>query len=88
MRKSGHSRYTIKAKLRAKGVDSAILDALEEDEAAEKEAAWIYARKRNLGPYRPPHDRELLKQKDLAAFARRGYSFEIASQILDSDSVS
>lgn len=88
--KAGHSYRMIAMKLRAKGIDETILDeTINEhcDADTEHRAAWVYARKRGLGPYRTK-DRDVYKQKDLASFARRGFSFEIASQILDSEMVS
>jgi regulatory protein len=82
----GRSLYRIAAGLAAKGVDredaNAALDSLREA-AAEPDlvAAANFARRRRLGPYRTaaPADR---RERELAAFARAGFSRRIAELIL------
>jgi len=62
---------------------SAALDSLAPDAAAaDLAAALVYARRRRLGPFRPPVDREARYRQDLAALARRGFSYAIASQVM------
>lgn len=50
-------------------------------------AAAAFARKRKLGPYRDPAQRAEMRQKDLGALARRGFSQAVAMKVLSADSV-
>lgn len=74
----------IRARLIAKGVDRAVAgDALaalrEERSDPDLAAACVFARRRRLGPYRSgAADRA----RDLAAFARAGFSRQIAERVL------
>ena len=85
---SGQSLAMIRLKLQAKGINSADIDAAIErlkDERGENlalEAARTYVRKRRLGPYRPKDQRADKQDKDLAALARRGFSYDIATAAL------
>lgn len=91
LRQRGNSERMIYAKLIAKGLNTEqIAQALEEyardqnvDSTADIEyaAAEKYARKRRLGPYRQPQDRERY-EKDMAAMARAGFSFDIVKSVL------
>jgi regulatory protein len=83
----GKSSRAIAQKLAAKGVPSEIAEELliarrHDDPGVELAAARTYVRKRRLGPYRSPDQRGLYRQKDLAALARQGFSFDIARQAL------
>ena len=55
----------------------------EEAPDADTVAAQAYARRRRLGPHRPPDLRAERRQKDLAALARAGFSFDIARRVID-----
>ncbi|WP_298963120.1 RecX family transcriptional regulator [uncultured Roseibium sp.] len=84
MRRRGGSKRKIEAKLIAKGVDRDTLqNVLESDDEVELEAAIAFARRRRLGPYRKSSDRELRREKDLAAMCRAGFAFEVARQVID-----
>jgi len=79
----GQSLRTIRAGLAAKGVGAedaaAALDALAEDRDPEVAAACAFARRRRLGPFsRGPADRK----KELATFARAGFSRATAEAVL------
>lgn len=51
-------------------------------------AAAAYARRRKLGPYRvDPVRRAEMRQKDLGALARRGFSQTVAMKVLSAESV-
>jgi regulatory protein len=52
---------------------------------AELDAARAFARKRRLGPHREPDQRAQHRQKDLAALARQGFSFDTAKKALGTD---
>jgi regulatory protein len=93
--RKGLSARGMRAKLAEKGVPYAVVaEAVQEffDQAddceggLELEAANNYARRRHLGPYRQRlEQRGERRQRDLAALARQGFSFEIARQVIDSD---
>lgn len=81
----------IRRRLAAKGVDAEeidrALDALAEDGPdPEFAAAVAYARRRRFGPWRVPEARPERRQKDLAAMARAGFSYDMALQVIDADS--
>ena len=83
LRRRGGSARAITAKLRAKGVDRALIDAgLTGDDDDERAAAEAFARRRRLGPYRAV-ERAAFREKDLAAFARAGFGYEVARAIID-----
>lgn len=48
-------------------------------------AAFAYARRRRLGPYRPAPARADCRLKDLATLGRAGFSFAIARAVVDCD---
>lgn len=91
----GKSLGRIRQALSVKGVGKddvvAALERLEAESAApvsDLPAAAAFARKRKLGPYRAdPELRREMRQKDLGALARRGFSQAIAIKILSADSV-
>lgn len=87
LRRRGDSRRTIRAKLAAKGVDrelaaTALHEADEDSPNAELAAAVALARRRGLGPYRKK-DRAAVRDKDLAALARAGFSYDLARRVVD-----
>lgn len=92
----GKPRRHIRRALAEKGIAESLIDAAiteieDEMEAPDLRAAIRYARRRRLGPARPPDrrpssgsDAETRQfQKDLAAMARAGFSYEIAKTVLD-----
>lgn len=87
LRARGSSRRAIVEKLRAKGVERAVIDrALERAERdaidAELEAARAFARRRRLGPHRPPEERATRRLRDLGALARAGFGPDTARRAL------
>lgn len=83
----GKSARAIAQKLSARGVASDVTAQLlaarrEQQPGAELEAARAYVRKRRLGPFRRPEDRDAMRHKDLASLARQGFSFDVARQAL------
>lgn len=91
LHRKGASRRKIHAKLREKGVSGdivkAALEALEAEVEGDPELlrGIAYARRRRLGPLRAPDKRGERRQKDLAAMARAGFSFDIAKKVVDAD---
>jgi regulatory protein len=49
-------------------------------------AAVALARRRRLGPFRPPKDRKAHRAKDLAAMARAGFAYDLAKKVIDAAS--
>ena len=90
LRRRGGSTRGIAAKLRAKGVDpSAIGAALASHETDDAGAAWAFARRRRLVPYRTAERAERrgkdAREKDLAALMRAGFSYGLAKAVVDGD---
>lgn len=91
----GKSLGRIRQTLAVKGIGKDDVDAALERLAAESSApvsdlpaAAAFARKRKLGPYRgDPAQRAEMRQKDLGALARRGFSQAVAMKVLSADSV-
>ncbi len=87
----GLSEAAIARRLAVEGLDrgtvEAALTGLEGALSDEVSRAWIYCRKRGLGPYRAPELRDQRRNADLAALARRGFSYETARQVIDADAV-
>ena len=87
LHRRGTARRAIALDLRQRGLgDEEIEAALNslEDEAQEPDlaAAIAYARRRRIGCFRT-RDREAYREKDLAALARRGFSYGLAQRIID-----
>lgn len=89
MRARGASRLRVQASLLQKGVSAELAsDALGSSEAkgdgGDLVAAARYARRRRLGPFRlDPEQRSDRLQRDLGALARAGFSYSIASRVID-----
>ena len=80
----------IRARLRQKGVDGAVIDAaLARLTAAVGDpdlmAALALIRRRRLGPYRAAETRAEFRAKDLAALARAGFGYEIAIKVIEAE---
>jgi len=89
LRNSGRSARVITQKLKMKGVAPDVVTrtlAHATAELSEEEAARIWARKKRLGPFRrEASTRKNQRQRDLAAMARAGFSFQTAQKTLDED---
>ena len=87
LHRSGASRRKIEMSLKIKGVGSAdIANALETladaNPDAEFTAACRHAQRRRLGPWRRD-DRAARRDRDLAAMARAGFGYRMASNVID-----
>jgi len=80
--RGGKSKRAIAQKLAAKGVSSDKVEAALE-EADDLYAAAIFARKRAFGPFRRVELDEKRKAKELSAFARNGFSFDIGRKVFE-----
>ena len=91
MRERGLSARRIESHLSGKGVPSEISRETVKEvsgKGEEFEAALRYARRRRLGPFRlDPDVRDARRQRDLAALGRSGFSYEIASRIIEAEGV-
>ena len=80
--RGGRSRRMIAQKLSQKGVAGAtVAEAVAE--ADDFYAAVVLARKRAFGPFRKGELDEKRKAKELSAFARAGFSFEIGKRVFE-----
>lgn len=87
---SGNSLAQIKNKLRTKGVPQDIIAELIEVAKNDQpdinlKSAIKYARKRRFGPFRIREPQENTKNKEIAAMARAGYSYEEANRVLNGE---
>ncbi|HEX5934074.1 MAG TPA: regulatory protein RecX [Pseudorhizobium sp.] len=80
--RDGKSRRLIARKLQEKGVSKETA-AIALEDADDWLAAISFARKRGFGPFRRMQPDEKRMAKELSAFARSGFSFELARRVLD-----
>ncbi|MBY5580019.1 recombination regulator RecX [Rhizobium leguminosarum] len=80
--RGGKSKRAIAQKLAAKGISSDKVEAALK-EADDLYAAAIFARKRAFGPFRRVELDEKRKAKELSAFARNGFSFDIGRKVFE-----
>jgi regulatory protein len=87
----GKPPHVILGQLSGKGIDRSLAEQVVEELVDRCEidpallAAASYARRRSLGPYRPAHQREERRERDMGAMARAGFGWAIAKQIIDAD---
>ncbi len=89
LRARGGSTRKVRAGLASKGVDTDLIDQalaqlVEQGDGGDLDAAYIFARKRRLGPYRMSARAEF-REKDLAALGRAGFSWSVAKQVIESE---
>ncbi len=92
LNRRGKSVRAIGAMLYKKGVAAPIIDAVlgslaEDHEDPDLAAAVAHARRRRLGPYRTRDVDDKGREKELAAFARAGFSYGVAKRIVAADTV-
>ena len=87
LRRRGASARGVAATLAAKGLprEAAAEWLAGEGPDAELRAAWALARRRRLGPFRPPAERAVRRDRDVAALARAGFEPGAALAVIDSD---
>ena len=95
LRRRGTSRVVIGRTLRAKGlsaehVDSAMAGLADEAGAPAADSDMIaaarLAQRKRLGPFRPAAARADSRNRDMAALARAGFSYDVARQTVDAES--
>lgn len=79
---SGRSKRAISQRLVIKGIDRETATAAVED-VDDLKGAVILARKRAFGPFRKEPPDEKRKVKELSAFGRSGFGFEIGRRVYD-----
>jgi regulatory protein len=97
LRRRGYGARAILSRLSAKGlardiIQNAIAQEQKNSGQDDFQAALVFARRRRLGPYRAKPARDVvearkIKNRELAAFGRAGFSSEIAFRILKADSL-
>lgn len=88
----GASSRAIRGRLAAKGVAAehigpAIATLRDESDEPDLTAALTFARRRRLGPYRPPAARADHRARDLAALGRQGFAYDLARRVIDAEDV-
>jgi regulatory protein len=87
----GKPPWKIRSELCQKGIDRDLAQRVVDDLVETREidpqleAAATYARRRRLGPYRPEHQREERRERDMGAMARAGFGWGIAKQVIDAE---
>lgn len=84
----GKPRRVIQSALLAKGVAAdvaadAVASLSEHSGDPDLDAAVAFARRKRLGPYGVPAASDDRRRKELAAFARAGFSYHMARRVLD-----
>ncbi len=92
LHRRGTAARVIRGRLRQKGVgdddiEAALATVAEENPDGDLAAAVNLARRRRHGPYRSTGPEPDRRQRDLAALARAGFSYDIARRVLDGDGV-
>ncbi|MCB9989332.1 MAG: regulatory protein RecX [Rhodospirillales bacterium] len=92
LRRRGMAARAIEMRLQAKGLPRDLIRHMlaqidgETSNNSEIEAAIRMTRRKRIGPYRPadrPHDKNKSRDKELAALARSGFSYDIAKTVID-----
>lgn len=78
LRRKGLPQRSIAMKLKMKGVEAP--DA--PDDHDDLQAGFIYARRKKLGPFAT---KEREPQKDLAAMARAGFSYDVCKKVIGAE---
>lgn len=88
LHRRGASLRAIRQGLAQRGLDAETAEAglgplSEEFAEPDLAAALALARRRRLGPFRPPELRAAQRARDLAALARAGFPYDIALRVVD-----
>jgi regulatory protein len=85
LRGRGGSARAIRLSLAKAGIARELADAVlaPDSTADELVAAIAYARRRRLGPFRPPDERAGRRVADMRALARAGFDYDVARVVVD-----
>ena len=89
LRRRGSSAKLIVQTLGAKGVPAEVVAEAASsmrEEAGDPEAAFRFAQRRRLGPFRQTARTEN-RQRDMAALGRMGFDYQVARMIVDAEDV-
>lgn len=81
LRRRGLPQRAVQMRLKMKGLETP--EAPEDHD--DLKAAFIYARRKKIGPYRRADKDPKDPQKELAAMARAGFGYEVCSRVLKAD---
>lgn len=83
----GHSPKMVRQKLRQKGLAGALIDGLFADEqgSLDRQTAITLARRKRMGPWRTVPLDQSRERKELGMFARAGFSYRTAREIIDAE---
>ena len=92
LHRRGNGLRAIRSKLSVKGIRGGLLDETIQwlrDEVGDPDgiAAWRYAKKRRIGPFRRAEVDADGKRRELAKLARAGFSYSVASAVVSAESV-
>lgn len=81
----GVSPRQLQARLGAKGISADAIEAGLASTAGNPEelACAAYVKRRRMGGWRPPEERALHRERDLARLGRAGFSYSVARATLD-----
>ena len=102
--RGGNSIRQIRGKLQIDGITSAKIEGVVEnvleeanlsEASIDRKAAWAYARKKRIGPFRSIDEqpdvraeiRQEMRKRDLGALARRGFGSDIAYAVIDAEDI-
>ena len=90
LHRRGASARAIRRALAARGVARDVVTRAlaclgDESDEPELAAALNYVRRRRLGPYRAPQARAEMRDRDLAALGRQGFSYNLARRVIDAE---
>lgn len=93
LHRRGRPLRAIAARLREKAVPAELVERClarlrEDDVDVDETAAWSFARRKRLGPFREDVEvRRDRRQRDLAALARAGFYYDVARRVIDADHI-
>lgn len=82
LRQRGYGARRVEQDLRAAGIDEDVRQDVAGTEHQGRQAAYRLAERRRFGPFGAPLDRKL-REKQIAAMARAGHSFDAAKAMVD-----
>ena len=88
LHKRGFSRAKIRAKFAAKGLSAELFEKALEDNNIGSDELWAalrYLQRKRKGPFRIKEGDETTLQKEMAALARQGFSYDVVKKALDLD---
>ena len=82
----GYGNRRISESLRHAGIDEHITESVEGDDAAAKEAALTFVRRKRFGPFGAQPPDLAARRRQIQSIARAGHGFQIAIALVDAKS--